>query len=135
MQQKEKKEQSNDSVWIVIAGYNEEKRIEAVISDLKKNGYHNVVVVDDGSKDATGAVAVDAGATVLRHVMNRGQGAALKTGIDFAVKNDAEIIVTFDADGQHHSKKILWIFCVYFWVHYSVILYNSTTKFPSLSKY
>lgn len=106
MEQKEKKEQCNDAVWVVIAGYNEEKRIDAVISDLKKNGYHNIIVVDDGSKDATGAVAADAGATVLRHLMNRGQGAALKTGIDFAMKNDAEIIVTFDADGQHHAEEI-----------------------------
>ena len=44
---------------------------------------------------------------MLRHVINRGQGAALKTGIEFAVKNDAEIIVTFDADGQHHAEEIV----------------------------
>ncbi len=107
MQQKEKKEQCNDSVWIVIAGYNEEKRIGAVIDGLKKNGYHNIVVVDDGSKDRTGEVAAEAGAIVLRHVINRGQGAALKTGMDFAVKYNAGIIVTFDADGQHHVEEIV----------------------------
>ncbi len=106
MQQKEKKEQQNDSIWIVIAGYNEEKRIGTVILDLKKNNYHNIVVVDDGSKDRTSESAADAGAIVLRHVINRGQGAALKTGMDFAVKNNAEIIVTFDADGQHHAEEI-----------------------------
>ncbi len=102
MQQKERKE--HDSIWIVIAGYNEEKRIGTVIHDLKKNNYQNIVVVDDGSKDRTGDVAADAGAIVLRHAINRGQGAALKTGMDFA--NDAEIIVTFDADGQHHAEEI-----------------------------
>lgn len=106
MQQEEKKEQDNNLIWIVIAGYNEEKRIDTVIDDLKKNGYHHIVIVDDGSKDRTGEVAAEAGAIVLRHVINRGQGAALKTGIDFAVKKNAEIIVTFDADGQHHAEEI-----------------------------
>ncbi len=106
MQKEAKKEIDKEQVWVVIAAYNEEKRIGAVVSSVVKNGYSQVVVVDDGSSDATGAVAENAGAEVLRHIINRGQGAALKTGIDFALKNNAEIIVTFDADGQHHAEEI-----------------------------
>jgi len=88
-------------VYIVIAAYNESKSIAKVIAGLKKAGYNNVVVIDDGSKDDTYDIALNAGSTVLRHVVNRGQGAALKTGIEYALRSGADIIVTFDADGQH----------------------------------
>ncbi|MGV8141882.1 MAG: glycosyltransferase family 2 protein [Candidatus Woesearchaeota archaeon] len=92
--------------FIVIAAYNEGRSISKVISRLKKAGYHNVVVVDDGSKDDTYDVSFDAGATVLKHVVNRGQGAALKTGIDYSLDSGADMIVTFDADGQHRVEDI-----------------------------
>ncbi len=94
------------STYIVIAGYNEENRISAVINDLKKAGYKNIIVVDDCSKDNTSAVAKKAGATVLRHILNRGQGAALKTGIEYALSKNADYIVTFDADGQHRVEDL-----------------------------
>lgn len=92
--------------FIVIAAYNEGKSISKVIAGLKKAGYNNIVVVDDGSKDNTYDVALNAGATVLQHVVNRGQGAALKTGIDYSLLNGAELVVTFDADGQHRVEDL-----------------------------
>ncbi|MEK6916316.1 MAG: glycosyltransferase family 2 protein [Nanoarchaeota archaeon] len=85
--------------FIVIAAYNEERKIGSVLKDLKKK-YDTIVVVDDGSKDKTAEIAEKKGVIVLRHPLNRGQGAALKTGIDYALQNNAEIIVTYDADGQ-----------------------------------
>ena len=94
------------TVWIVVPAYNEEHHIEGVIGDLKSHGYNNIVVIDDGSNDRTGWVSQQAGATVLRHVLNRGQGAGLKTGIDFALQEGADYIVTFDSDGQHMAKDI-----------------------------
>jgi polyprenyl-phospho-N-acetylgalactosaminyl synthase len=93
-------------VFIVIAAYNEGKSIVKVINGLQKADYHNIVVVDDGSKDDTSTIALNAGAIVLRHVVNRGQGAALKTGIDYSLRNDADLIVTFDADGQHRVEDL-----------------------------
>jgi glycosyltransferase involved in cell wall biosynthesis len=60
-----------------------------------------VLLVDDGSTDATAATAEKAGAVVIRHPVNLGQGAALQTGIEFALHEGAGVIVTFDADGQH----------------------------------
>ena len=63
-------------------------------------------MVDDGSVDATGAEARDAGAVVLTHVINRGQGAALQTGLEYALAQGADVIVTFDADGQHRAEDI-----------------------------
>jgi polyprenyl-phospho-N-acetylgalactosaminyl synthase len=92
--------------YIVIAAYNEEKSIGNVISSLLRAGYKDIVVVDDGSPDGTYDAASQFPVTVLRHVINRGQGAALKTGINFAVSSGADIIVTFDADGQHNAADI-----------------------------
>ncbi len=77
----------------------------AVVSGLTRGAWR-VVVVDDGSADDTAEAARGAGATVLRHILNLGQGAALQTGIDFAVAEGAERIVTFDADGQHDPADI-----------------------------
>jgi glycosyltransferase involved in cell wall biosynthesis len=88
-------------VYIVIPAFNEVKSIAKVARDLKAGGYKNIVVVDDGSRDMTYSVAKKAGVFVLRHIVNRGQGAALRTGIDYALLKGADIIVTFDADGQH----------------------------------
>lgn len=93
-------------VWIVIAAYNEAHSIGHVVKELVKAGYKNVVVVDDGSTDDTYRVARQHTKHVLQHVINRGQGAALKTGIDYALQNNADIIVTFDADGQHRVEDI-----------------------------
>ena len=72
---------------------------------LRVARYH-LVVVDDGSTDATADIAAATGATVVRHPINLGQGAALKSGIEYALAQGAERIVTFDADGQHRAGDI-----------------------------
>jgi glycosyltransferase involved in cell wall biosynthesis len=95
-----------DNVWVVIAAYNEQQKIASVIDSLHKQNYHNIIVVNDGSKERTADVAEHAGAVVLTHCINRGQGAALKTGMQYALKQGAEYVVTFDADGQHHAEEI-----------------------------
>jgi len=93
-------------IFIVIAAYNEGKSISKVISDLKHAGYDNIIVVDDGSKDDTYNFALNSGAVALRHIVNRGQGAALKTGMDYALRNGADMIIHFDADGQHRVEDL-----------------------------
>jgi glycosyltransferase involved in cell wall biosynthesis len=92
-------------VLIVIAAYNEAEAIGAVVSELLPH-YSQVVVVDDGSSDDTARVALQAGACVLTHFINRGQGAALQTGITYALTQGADYVVTFDADGQHDVADI-----------------------------
>jgi glycosyltransferase involved in cell wall biosynthesis len=92
-------------VFIVVPAFNESRTIRGVIDELLGR-YPNVVVVDDGSSDGTAESLRDSGALVLRHCANRGQGASLQTGIDFALLRDAEMIVTFDADGQHDVDDI-----------------------------
>ena len=93
------------AVWLVIPAYNEAAVIGRVVADLVRRRY-NVVVVDDGSTDETGRNAAAAGAIIVTHPINLGQGAALQTGIQFALQNCAETIVTFDADGQHRAADI-----------------------------
>ena len=94
-------------VYIVMPAFNEAKRMGSVLSDLKKAGYKNIIVVDDGSTDDTINIAKKRGVYVLSHVLNRGQGASLQTGIDFALSKGADIIVTYDADGQFVIKEII----------------------------
>lgn len=93
-------------VVAIIPAYNESSRIAQAIADAKPHVAH-VVVIDDCSSDATGEVARAAGAIVLRHAINRGQGAALQTGTQFALEVlQAEAIVHFDADGQMAGAEI-----------------------------
>ena len=93
------------NIHVVIAAYNEAAMIARVVGEVRRAGYQ-VVVVDDGSRDATAHMAKTAGATVIAHPFNLGQGAALQSGIDFVLQNGAEVIVTFDADGQHSPADI-----------------------------
>jgi glycosyltransferase involved in cell wall biosynthesis len=93
------------NLWVICAAYNEATTIGRVVTELRRAG-HQVVVVDDGSRDGTRRIAAAAGAAVVAHPVNLGQGAALQTGIDYAVSQGAEILVTFDADGQHRVADI-----------------------------
>ena len=92
-------------VIAVIPAYNEEKTIGEVVRGVKKF-VDEVIVVDDGSKDGTFACAENGGAWVCYHLINRGQGAALETGKKIALLRGADIIVTFDADGQFVAEEI-----------------------------
>lgn len=89
---------------IIIPAYNEEAAIGKVVSNSLK--YSDVLVVDDGSSDRTADLARGAGGRVIRHEENRGKGAALKTGIDYALKEGFDAVVMLDGDGQHDPQFI-----------------------------
>jgi glycosyltransferase involved in cell wall biosynthesis len=93
-------------VWIVVPSFNEATVIGEVISELR-SVFDNVVCVDDGSADGTGEIARQAGAHLVRHPINLGQGAAIQTGIEYARgQPGATMFATFDADGQHRVKDL-----------------------------
>jgi glycosyltransferase involved in cell wall biosynthesis len=94
-----------EKVWIVIPACNEEKHIAKVIKGTKKYT-KNIIVIDDGSKDKTYEIANRSGIIALRHIVNLGKGAAIKTGCNFAIKNGAETLVLLDSDAQHDPKEI-----------------------------
>jgi hypothetical protein len=91
-------------VAILVPAYNEAESIGYVLDRMPAEvcGVPTaVLVVDDGSRDGTGELAAGHGAAVARHVINRGGGAALRTGYRLMVESGAEVVVTLDADGQH----------------------------------
>ncbi|MGL3149817.1 glycosyltransferase family 2 protein [Microbacterium sp. A82] len=95
------------NAWVVIPLYNEASVVGGVIENLLEHFAH-VVCIDDGSTDGSAEVARRAGAAVVQHPVNLGQGASLQTGITYALSHPScEYIVTFDADGQHRIEDAL----------------------------
>lgn len=92
-------------IIIGIPAFNEEKNIGAIIVKLKKK-YDDILICDDGSSDMTHSIASSLGALVVRHNKNLGYGAAIKTIFNEAKKLNGDILVTFDADGQHQISEI-----------------------------
>jgi glycosyltransferase involved in cell wall biosynthesis len=95
-----------ENTCCIIPMYNEEQVIESVVKDLKTYFPH-VLCVDDGSTDSSADKAISAGATVIRHSINIGQGGALATGFLWVQNQKFDYIVTFDADGQHRPSDAL----------------------------
>jgi glycosyltransferase involved in cell wall biosynthesis len=93
--------EGRDDTWVVVPAYNEAATISTVISALRAE-FRSVICVDDGSDDNTAQLASAAGALVIGHPVNLGQGAALQTGFDYVLRfTRARYCVTFDGDGQH----------------------------------
>lgn len=90
---------------VIIPALNAERTLPRVVVDARVQ-LEPVLVIDDGSTDATGAVAAAVGATVIRHPVNRGKGGALKTGFHWALENGFDGVITLDADGQHLASEI-----------------------------
>ncbi len=96
-----------DHVYIVIPAKNEAPRIGRVIEKSLELGYRNIIVINDGSTDETEKIARSFKlVTILSHLVNLGPGAATQTGIEYAVKDGAKIIVTIDADHQQFPEDI-----------------------------
>lgn len=100
---------AKDKTAIVIAAYNEENAIEKVLDELLKRKYKNLVVVDDASQDGTVKRVeqyLKKGVMLIHHKENKGQGASLRDGINYSVKQGYSYIVTFDGDGQHRVQDL-----------------------------
>ena len=97
----------NDDVWLVVPLFNEGSVIGEVVRQARETFPH-VVVVDDGSRDGGADLAAAAGAVVVRHPVNLGQGAALQTGFEYALTDPSmRWVVTFDSDGQHQVADVV----------------------------
>ena len=94
------------NTYVVIPAKDEATRIGSVILNTQECGFHNIIVVDDGSTDHTSDIAQKCGATVVKHHINLGPGAATQSGIEYAIKLGAQNIVTIDADQQHYPQDI-----------------------------
>ena len=94
-----------EKIWVIVPAHNEERYIGNIIRKIKKYT-GNIVVIDDGSKDSTYKIAEGMSIIVLKHIINLGKGAALKTGCDYAIKKGAEAFIVLDADAQHDPDEI-----------------------------
>lgn len=94
-----------EKIAVIIPALNAEHTLPRVVVEARAQ-LEPVLVIDDGSSDATGEVARAVGATVIRHPVNRGKGGALKTGFQWALENGFDGVITLDADGQHLASEI-----------------------------
>ena len=90
---------------IIVPCYNEELSIATTVKQLESSGY-DYVIVNDGSNDKSLNILLKSNANVILHEINKGQGAALRTGFHFAVLNDYDYVIHFDADGQHEISNV-----------------------------
>jgi len=93
-------------VLIILPAYNEEKSISKVINSIKKEGFKDILIIDDNSLDNTYKVLKNQNVKVLKHNLNRGAGAATNTGLCYAKKEEYDFVVFLDSDGQHDPKEI-----------------------------
>jgi UDP-N-acetylglucosamine---dolichyl-phosphate N-acetylglucosaminyltransferase len=111
MQNQSLEHEVSKELFIIVPAYNEEQTVAQVVTELCKMNYM-VVVVDDGSRDKTNLIVKDLQKeypqqiSIYNHVINRGLGAALKTGMDASLRKGAKYMVTFDADCQHDAHDI-----------------------------
>jgi Glycosyl transferase family 2 len=102
-------ERFGDKVAVLVPAYNEAESIGQVLDRIPASVFGQptaVLVVDDGSRDRTGEIAQNHGAVVARHVINRGGGAAMRTGYRLLAESGARVVVTLDADGQHRPEEM-----------------------------
>ena len=102
-------------IYIILSCYNEEETLEEVVTGLVERGF-KVIIVDDGSKDNSPVIArqlvkkFNPNVYHYRHIINVGLGGAIKTGIQAALSKGADIMITFDADGQHNPDDLYNIY-------------------------
>jgi len=101
---------NNKQIFVIVPAYNEEKTIEDVIKKIKQQDMNlEVLVIDDGSKDRTKERAKEAGAIAVKHLLNLGQWAALRTAFTISLLNHAKVVITLDGDGQHAPEDLMRI--------------------------
>ncbi len=96
----------NKKIYIIIPVYNEAPVIKETVAEIKRAGYDNIIVIDDGSSDDSYYKLLELDVIALRLAINRGKGAAVKTGVEAAKILGADVVVTIDGDGQHNPEDI-----------------------------
>jgi len=100
----------NSKILIIIPAHNEQENIAGVVDELKRAGFEEILVVDDGSGDGTRDVASRMGVKVITHSVNMGLGTGLRSGFEFAIAQNCEYAITFDGDGQMRAEDAIKVF-------------------------
>ena len=117
-----------NKICILIPAYNAEKRIGPVLEKVRSLGL-DTIVVNDGSMDHTEKRAEEYGPHLLKHPRNLGKGAALRTGFQYILEKDYQVIITLDADGQHDPSVIPFLLKVFLNVQPDLLIASRASEF------
>ena len=121
-------------ICLVMPVYNEAEVIPSVISEIREAGNYTIIVVDDGSHDDSYLIARAEGVLAVRHLVNRGKGAAVKTGVEVAKRLGADVVVTIDGDGQHDPADIAPLIAPILNDGYDVVLGSRLMNYKGMPK-
>jgi glycosyltransferase involved in cell wall biosynthesis len=121
-----------DKICILIPAYNAQATLGAVLKKIEPLK-SDIIVVDDGSSDETGRVASEHGAQLLKHSLNLGKGAALRTGFQSILRKDYQVVITLDADGQHDPAEIPFLLKVFKSVKPDILIASRATEFGKMT--
>ena len=121
-----------DKICVLIPAYNAQETLGSVLKKIDPlKG--DIMVVDDGSSDETKRAALENGAQLLEHPFNLGKGAALRTGFQYALQKDYQVIITLDADGQHDPAEIPFLLKIYQSVKPDILIASRAAEFGKMT--
>jgi glycosyltransferase involved in cell wall biosynthesis len=124
--------QCSDKICILIPAYNAQETLGSVLKKIEPlRG--DIIVVDDGSSDETKKVASGSRAQVLEHPLNLGKGAALRTGFQYILQKDYEMVITLDADGQHDPAEIPFLLKIFQSVKPDILIASRAAEFGKMT--
>jgi len=121
-----------DKICILIPAYNAQETLGFVLKKIEPLKI-DTVVVDDGSSDETKIVALEYGAQLLVHPVNLGKGAALRTGFQYLLQKDYQVVITLDADGQHDPSEIPFLFKIFQSVKPDILIASRAAEFGKMT--
>ena len=121
-----------NKVCILIPAYNAEATLGSVLEKVRPLGI-DLFVVNDGSVDQTKKVALEYGAVLLEHVSNLGKGVALRTGFQYILQKDYQVVITLDADGQHDPAEIPFLLKIFQSVKPDILIASRAAKFTQMT--
>jgi glycosyltransferase involved in cell wall biosynthesis len=121
-----------DKICILIPAYNTQETLGLVLRKIEPLG-GDVIVVDDGSSDETKRVAAEHGVQLLEHPHNLGKGAALRTGFQYILQKDYEVVITLDADGQHDPGEIPALLKIFHSVKPDILIASRAAEFGKMT--
>ena len=120
-----------DRICILIPAYDAQGTLHSVLKEIEPLGI-DTIVVNDGSSDETAKVAMEYGATVLNHPCNLGKGSALRTGFEYILRKNYQIVITLDADGQHDPSEIPHLLKIFWSVRPDVLIGSRAHEFRKM---
>ena len=121
-----------DKVCILIPAYNAQETLSSVMKKIEPLKI-DTIVVDDGSSDGTKSVASEIGVQLLRHPFNLGKGAALRTGFQYLLQKDYQVVITLDADGQHNPSEIPFLLRIFQSVQPDILIASRAEEFGKMT--